>query len=222
MPVAAKSISKLSPMIQEAKNRGADLIEVRLDYLESVEGIQKIVEDVSIPLVATNRKYEQGGHRIQDEENRISNLVRAAEVGFEYADIELTTKGVEDIVSELKDMGVRPIISFHELTCTPSLSEMKKIVENQIKADAEVCKLVTTAKNVEDNIPCLLLASQMSNVTKIVCFAMGDKGLISRVFSPLFGAYFTYASIRKGMETASGQITISEFKKICSTLGVDI
>ena len=222
MPVAAKCPSELSSMIERAEGEGADLIEVRLDYLEGIEGIEKIVDHASVPLIATNRQYEQGGYRVQDEGSRVQNLMKAAESGFQYADIELTTEDLRDVNSALRDLGVKPIVSFHNFTCTPSLSEMGKIVEDQMRVGAEVCKLVTMAKSIEDNLPCLLLSSKICKVAKIVCFAMGEKGLISRAFSPIFGGCFTYASIGKGMETAPGQITISELKNLYRTLGVEV
>jgi len=219
VPIAAKNPSELPPMIEKAEDEGADLIEIRLDSLRSIEGIEKIVEYASVPLIATNRQYEQGGYRVQDEEPRIQNLIRAAERGFQYADVELTTRGLRGVTSRLRDIDVKPIVSFHDFTRTPSLSEMRKIIEDQMKADAEVCKLITTANDVEDNIPCLLLLSEMHRKAKIVCFAMGEKGLMSRALSPVFGGFFTYASMEKGLETAPGQITIPELKELYKTLG---
>jgi len=222
VPVAAKTLSNLPLLVEKAEDEGADLIEVRLDYLKSIKGVEKIVKQASVPLIATNRQHGQGGYRVQNEKTRIQNLIRAAESGFQYADIELTTRGLGDINSRLKDLGVKPIVSFHEFTGTSSLPEMEKIVKAQMEVGAEVCKLVTTANSVEDNLPCLLLSSKMCKVTKIVCFAMGEEGLTSRALSPVFGGYFTYASIGKGMETASGQITVSELKKLYKTLGVEV
>jgi len=222
VPVAAKSSSELPSMIEKAESEGADLIEVRLDYLKSIGGLEEIVGCASVPLIATNRQYEQGGHRMQDEEDRIHNLVEAAERGFQYADIELRTRNLTDVISRLRNLDVKPIVSFHELTCTPNRPEMKRIVEGEMKAGAEICKVVTTANCIEDNVSCLLLLSEMRRVAKIVCFAMGERGLISRALSPLFGGYFTYASIGKGVETAPGQIAISELKQLYKTLGVDV
>jgi 3-dehydroquinate dehydratase len=45
-------------------------------------------------------------------------------------------------------------------------------------------------------------------------------GATSRILSPVFGGAFTYASIVKGREAASGQLTVSETKKIYRLLGV--
>ena len=50
--------------------------------------------------------------------------------------------------------------------------------------------------------------------TNIVAFAMGSLGLPSRILSPLVGGDFTYASIEKGAESAPGQITVADLKKL--------
>jgi 3-dehydroquinate dehydratase len=49
---------------------------------------------------------------------------------------------------------------------------------------------------------------------------MGENGKISRLLAPLFGAFFTFASLEKGSETASGQISISEMKSAYILLGI--
>jgi len=41
---------------------------------------------------------------------------------------------------------------------------------------------------------------------------MGEKGIISRIFSPYFGGFFTFASIKE--LTAPGQINIEDMRKI--------
>ena len=49
---------------------------------------------------------------------------------------------------------------------------------------------------------------------RLISFAMGHLGFISRVLCPLVGGDFTYASIEKGKESAPGQITVQELTKI--------
>ena len=43
---------------------------------------------------------------------------------------------------------------------------------------------------------------------------MGQPGLVSRILCPLVGGDFTYASTEKGKESAAGQITVTELRKI--------
>ncbi|MCK5563398.1 type I 3-dehydroquinate dehydratase, partial [Candidatus Bathyarchaeota archaeon] len=54
---------------------------------------------------------------------------------------------------------------------------------------------------------------------KIVCFAMGEAGKVSRLLSPLFGGYFTFASLDRGNETAAGQLAIQEMITAYELLG---
>jgi 3-dehydroquinate dehydratase len=61
----------------------------------------------------------------------------------------------------------------------------------------------------------------MSNVTDIVCFAMGSQGVLSRILSPLFGGFFTFSALEVGLETSSGQISLTELKELYRKLGVN-
>jgi 3-dehydroquinate dehydratase type I len=219
--IAAENISEALRLIKEAEARGADLLELRLDYLNDLGEISRIVKSTSLPIVATNRQFEQGGHRQQKEDERVKALLEAADQGFQYVDMELTTADRSSLIHELKKAGVKIIVSFHDFKRTPSVAEMEKIVESQTEAGADICKLVTTANSMDDNLSCLLLTSKMSRKIKIVCFAMGKMGMVSRVLCPLFGAQFTYASVESGRETASGQLSISDLKNLYSKLGVE-
>ena len=64
----------------------------------------------------------------------------------------------------------------------------------------------------------LQLITEFSS-TSIVSFAMGAAGQVSRVLCPLVGGYFTYASVKKGKESAKGQITVRELRQIYDMLG---
>jgi len=219
--IAASKISEVSHLVRKAESLGADLAEVRLDYLENLEGIEKVVKEATIPLIATNRRFDQGGKRPQKEGERIKRLLEAAKHGFSYVDIELTTPEVKFVTEELKKNNIKTIVSFHDFKGTPETKELRKILTSEIKASADICKLVTTANSLSDNIPCLSLLSKTSEKTKIVCFAMGKEGILSRVFSPLFGAHFTYAALQSGMETAPGQLSIQSLREVYRHLGVE-
>jgi len=223
--LAAEDSSKIPGMIRRAEEAEADLIEIRLDYLSidssrSAKILKDLVREASVPMIATNRQYEQGGLQPQDENSRIQILIQAAEAGFRYVDVELTTGKIRSLVEKIRSYGAKPIISFHDFEKTPPFQDMEKIIRSEIEAEADVCKLVTTARNIEDNLECLLLARRMSRSAKIVCFAMGRKGLISRVLSPVFGGYFTFASLRNDAKTAPGQLSIDDLKSLYMKLGV--
>ncbi len=71
-----------------------------------------------------------------------------------------------------------------------------------------------------DNITVLRLIRDFPD-TKIVSFAMGEAGWLSRVMAPLAGGYFTYASLGAGRESAAGQLTVDELKTIYEVIEND-
>ena len=80
-------------------------------------------------------------------------------------------------------------------------------------AGADICKLVTTARRFEDNLAVLELISDFPKA-RVISFAMGPLGGISRILCPLVGGDFIYASVVEGKESAVGQITVSDLRKI--------
>ncbi len=188
----------------------ADLFEVRIDMIG--DGWQELVKKLKKPWIATNRIPDEGGKWAGTEARRIESILYAIELGAKMVDIEFRTKNLENIVPLVKKR-VKCVLSFHDLEKTPPYEELKKIVQGQIKAGADICKVVTTARQFEDNLAVLQLVSDFS-ANKVVAFAMGQEGQISRVLSPLVGADFTYASIAAGKESAPGQITVKQLRDI--------
>jgi 3-dehydroquinate dehydratase type I len=85
---------------------------------------------------------------------------------------------------------------------------------------ASVCKIVLTAKHIEDNLPILSFVSFASTAAQLVCFCMGLEGKTSRLLSPAFGAYFTFAALDTSSQTAPGQMTINEMRTAYKLLGI--
>jgi len=78
---------------------------------------------------------------------------------------------------------------------------------------ADVIKIVSFARSWEDNLAVLsLLPMAKARKQKIVAFCMGEKGKVSRLFSPMLGAEWTYASLSRGKGSAPGQLTVGELK----------
>ena len=192
-----------------------DLLEVRIDLIG--EGWQELTRKLGKPWIACNRLADEGGKWQGSEARRVEKLLEAIELGAAMIDIELNTNNLGNIVQIIK-RRVKCIISYHDLKGTPSLNEMEKILRKQSKAGADVCKIVTTARNFEDNIAILNLVSEHPEL-RVIAFAMEPAGYLSRVISPLVGGDFTYASIGKGKESAPGQLTVQELAIIYGIIG---
>jgi len=94
---------------------------------------------------------------------------------------------------------------------------VKDLVKRQMDAGADICKVVTVARSFEDNLTVLRLIKEFPE-KRVVSLTMGDLGTPSRILCPLLGGDFTYASLARGKESAPGQMTVSELRKIYALL----
>ena len=191
-----------------------DLFEVRIDLIG--DSWQKLARQLELPWIACNRCAEEGGSWPGSESERREELFGAIELGADIIDIELMTGNLEKIIQLIRKRA-KCLLSFHDLNGTPPLDRLREILKRQSEAGADICKLVTTALTLEDNMAVLQLISEFPEAG-VVSFAMGPLGIASRILSPLAGGYFTYASIGEGKESASGQITVKDLRKIYGML----
>jgi 3-dehydroquinate dehydratase type I len=221
--ILPKTVPEALRLIEKAEFAYADFIEVRLDCLkdclENHRGLADLAVHGKTAKIATNMPRSCQGNFSGTEAERQQTLRDAAKSGFEYVDVELSTPQLKDLVKELKAIGAKPIVSFHKLDGSLGISELNGVLEREISSGADVCKIVTTAKRLEDNLTTLNFILAASGKVKLVCFCMGELGKVSRLLSPLFGGFFTFASLERGTETAAGQMTIQETKAAYKILG---
>ena len=211
--VTARDTEGIVETIRRTEAYCPDLIEIRLDYLEGPCDLDAIRGATVLPLIATNRGTDQGGLSSQIDSERMGPVIGACEAGFEYADIELALPQVGQIADNVKDLGAKAILSHHDFSGTPPRERLDEIMKEMIGARADICKIVGTATCQGDNLTYLNLIQENPSVS-LVSFGMGRTGILSRVFSPILGATYTYASSEAGRESAPGQFTIQELKQI--------
>ncbi len=211
--ITARTTEGVVETIGRVEVHRPDLIEIRLDYLEGPYELNVIRGVSTLPMIATNR----GRARAHSE--RMETVIKACEAGFEYADIELALPQAGQFAERVKDQGAKAIISHHDFKGTPPKERLNEIMTGMLGAGADICKIVGTAINLEDNLTYLNLIQENPSVS-LVSFGMGKTGLLSRVFSPLFGAAYTYASSGAGRESAPGQLTVPELRQIYGIMGV--
>ena len=193
----------------------ADLFEVRIDLIGAKW--RDVIPALDKPWIACNRRLQEGGKWTGTEENRIIELLSALDLGASFIDIELGSSGLGKIVEKIKGRA-QIIVSYHNLQETPPVDRLRQIVINELAAGADICKVVTTARSARDNVAVLELIVLFPEA-KIISFAMGAAGQISRVLSPLAGGYLTWAASLEGSESAPGQMTIEDVRKIYRMLG---
>jgi 3-dehydroquinate dehydratase type I len=211
IPIVEKTTEKALRSIKQV-NRWADIIELRVDYLRGVK-LPLFLENRKKPFIVTNRRKDEGGQYKGEERKRLGVLQEALDLGADYIDVEFSVER-SFLQRLLRDRrGAQVILSFHDFRGTPSIKELQKLFGQMIQLGADVIKIVSFARSWEDNLSVLsLIPLAKERRQKIVAFCMGEKGKISRIFSPFFGAAWTYASIDRARVSASGQMTVRELK----------
>jgi 3-dehydroquinate dehydratase type I len=186
------------------------MFELRIDLVG--DGWREVAGRLRKPWIACNRRQEEGGSWHGSEPARLKELITAVDLGAATVDIELATPGLTDVVKVIKG-GAACLISYHNTVATPPLAELKRVLENELGAGADICKVVTTAREPADNATVLELIKAFP-AARVVAFAMGAAGQLSRVLGPLMGSPFAYASVAAGRESAAGQLTVKELHNI--------
>jgi 3-dehydroquinate dehydratase type I len=215
--IVETTVGKALGAIREA-NRLADLIELRIDCLKEPR-LDPLMTGRKRPFVVTCRPKEERGKYSGDEDERFGILKEAIALGAEYVDIEMRSeRGPVKALIANKGRS-RIILSFHDHEHTPPRKELTGLFDRMHRMGADIVKIVTHARSWEDNLTLLsLIPFARGRKQEILAFCMGGKGKMSRVFSPLMGGAWTYASLRKNRVGAPGQLTVPEMKRVWETL----
>jgi 3-dehydroquinate dehydratase / shikimate dehydrogenase len=191
--------------IQQTAKQGAELIELRLDFLAKPPDFRRLLADKPCPMIATVRRVADGGRFGGSEEERLVLLRQAIVAGFDWVDLET------DVIAKVPRFGkVKRIVSYHNLHDVPA--DLDQIYKHMCQQDADVVKLAVTAQHPSHNLRVFnLLKNNPPKPTVAHC--MGDLGICSRVLSAKFGAAFSYAAFNKERSIAPGIISYAELKK---------
>jgi len=216
IPIMAKNTEEALGKINRA-NPIADMLEFRLDVMDSFR-LADMVQIASRPVIVTYRSRKEGGRGSGSHKSRASHLSDAIKSGVDFVDVEYSMP-LQYRERILDRKGCRVIMSVHLLDKTPGYKRLEKILRNLAATGAPIVKIVTRAREPVDNLRVLALipAAQELGV-KIIAFCMGRLGRISRIASPFFGAYLTFASLGAGEESADGQVPAAEMKKMLEIL----
>jgi len=207
-------VQRTLKVLEKLEQYDSDLFEIRLDLMRGISSLAAIRRSSNRPMIATIRRRDDGGFFHGTEAARLETLIQATKAGFDYIDVELKSQKVGESAKRFQDEGAKVIVSYHNAKTTPGTTVLESILKREKRAGADVCKIVTTARKPSDSLRCLAFVNKQARNARLVCFAMGRLGTPSRVLSPVFGAYFTFASSAVGQETASGQVPIGELRAL--------
>lgn len=215
VPITETDPARFLAAIQEAGAQ-ADAIELRMDYLLASDHsfVLKSLKALSLgkPLIVTHRPKEQGGQRELSLDERLAFWREFnAWDAIAYADIEFDL--VEWLAQSNAPMRWEKVIcSWHDFDVTPDNLTVR--YERMAATPASVIKLATKCNRINDTQHLFALLKHAQGKKPVIALGMGLPGLATRVLSPSRGGLLTFAALRRGAESASGQPTIKEMKSL--------
>jgi 3-dehydroquinate dehydratase type I len=211
--VAIKATTTAETIEKMLSAEEADLIELRLDYRRETLNLETLRAASAKPLIATNRRKDQGGYSEESEEERMRLLLEAVDAGFEMVDLSSTTDRLPEQVRRVQEKGGEVIASHHDFKHAYSETQLEEIHNKLSEIGCDKIKIIGWAESYEDNLPYL---SYNQSHPGNIAFAMGEKGITSRIMAPLAGAAYTYASLDE--EVAPGQIQLKALRETYRSL----
>jgi len=222
IPVAATTNEEALERMAAAF-RLADLVELRIGGIGGVD-LKRLLSARKGPVIVTARRREEGGSFEGSETERIALLCEAVRLEADFVDLELSTHAIlaGTLLEEIRRGGdrTRLIVSHHDFERTPPYRTLQGICGRCVGRGADIAKIATFARSMEDNIRILRLVGWAQRKGHpLIAHCMGETGRVSRVTAPLFGSYLAFASLDEGQETAPGQFTAPEMREILRILG---
>jgi len=217
IPIMARNTSDALRKMAQASTFG-DLMEVRLDVMESFD-LSEIIRAASKPVIITYRSQKEGGMGGASYGELMDYLKGAVRLGADYVDVEYAIPVEHRRLLFAERGNSKLILSKHFRDGTPSKEKLEDLFRKMAASGADVVKIVTHARTRADNLTVLgLIPSAEKMGIGMIALCMGPLGRISRVACPLLGGAFTFASLEKGQESASGQVPATEMKMMLEAL----
>ncbi|MBW2053132.1 MAG: shikimate dehydrogenase [Deltaproteobacteria bacterium] len=200
-----------------AMNRAAwwaDLLEIRLDYIEQPD-LEALLANPPRPCLVTNRLKPEGGLFEGSEDERLALLAQAMTYNPAMIDLELAT-GEEVLKAFARRKGETAlVISHHDFNRTPDFSTLTEIIQRMKHHKADVGKVVTRVQTPEEMLRLKDLLIKAREIGQpLAAFGLGPLSRLSRVLAPLWGSALSYCSIGQGKEAAPGQMTGPEMRRV--------
>lgn len=180
------------------------MAEIRLDRCSlSEEDITELFSSSDTPLVATCRVTPEGEIFWEEAEKR---LTAAIEAGAAFVDLEIEApkeigKRIRRACSEYGTVMIR---SAHFFDGTPALEVLKSTAGQCRRFGGEIVKVATMANDKED-VDRVLSLYDSEDPGRLIAFAMGSYGRMSRLTCLAKGAPFSYAAVTEEEAAAPGQ-----------------
>ena len=188
----SKASSDPASFAHRAKEAGADILEVRGDLTPEVKSFK-----CDLPILFAPRGFSY----------ELIDVLKPA-----YVDLELDENLPPDCHPELVEGCNHQLIrSHHDYEKTPSLGELKEIVEKMQTDTPDIIKIALTINSYKDLHTLDQLHDHLPQDQKRVIVGMDVKAHLNRMLSP-WKNELTYSYLDDSEQSASGQVPLSMYQ----------
>lgn len=224
VPIAAKNPDEARQQINSAIAAGAEMLELRTDYLENltVDLVRELIAAAKdaggkrLPLTVTCRDSRQGGAIAYPLQLRLDVLTTALKAGAEFIDFEYENFLIVQTQERIKvalsgSLKGRLILSVHNFKT--KFANIGKLYRSILTVyPVAIPKFVYQADHINDCFEAFDLLHRTGGERIIFC--MGEAGVISRIIAKKLNSLVTFAALNEEAATAPGQLTIRQLKEL--------
>jgi 3-dehydroquinate dehydratase/shikimate dehydrogenase len=208
--IRAPSSDEALSAMAEARRAGADLCELRIDYLRDPD-LARILAAKPLPVLATVRPKWEGGLYEGDESLRLGLLEDACLHGADFVDVEFRA------YKDFPRRDAKLVVSYHDFEKTPE--DIERTAGKMAALEPFLVKIACHARGIADLTRLIRLQKTFPSPLAVV--AMGEVGEPLRVLYHRYGGLLTFVSLKEGLESAPGQVTIEDMIRLYQGKSID-
>lgn len=229
VPIVAKTEEEIEEQVQKILHQKADILEWRGDWFDGIFDWERVKDALhrlrksagEIPVLFTFRTAGEGGEKeVSQEIYRELNINIAKTQLADMIDIEgFVFENADRLIKELKEQGMKVIVSSHDFKKTISKDEMIKRLCKMQDMGGDIVKMAVMPQSAKDVLELLTATEEMSRLyakQPVVTMSMSGQGVISRLAGELVGSALTFGAV--GKTSAPGQIDVRELDFILTTI----
>lgn len=194
---------------------GYRYFEVWLDYVDGADTpfLKELAGLLDERLVVTFRRRELEEPKMDAGKRR--ELLESLAGTPVLVDLDVKTQ--QDDLKQAQDLQL--IASYHNYQETPDTLQLEEILDTMKAYRPAVYKLSTLCRTEGDAVRLLqALIKLKSEGVRAIVSGMGENGMITRVFGPLWGSEMAFAPLGQQGASAPGQLTKAQLETIYKEL----
>ncbi|KAM0071944.1 putative 3-dehydroquinate dehydratase, Shikimate dehydrogenase (NADP(+)) [Helianthus debilis subsp. tardiflorus] len=198
--IESETIEEMVKSIEKAKEEGADLVELCMDSISVIHlaDVELLFKQTTLPAIVSFRVNSQNKSHKGDLKHKCLQILRLAielNVEFVEIDFELASEVMNELMQKREHSKI--IVSSYVksgigICCKETLGNLLVALQS---TGADIVKVVTEVAYITDVAPVfhILTHSQVPVIVR----AVGDRGLISQLLGPKYGAFMVCGSLER-------------------------